>query len=64
MAKIFTPSTLLVATQKEKNTKLTDFEQELSMEPSNATIDFLLNYSKSLDVIHSKSVGLIDTIKN
>jgi len=62
MAKIFTPTSLLV--KKEKSPKKNSDLQETFLEPSDSTIEFLLNYSKSLEVIDTKSFGYIDNIKN
>lgn len=62
MAKIFTPTSLLL--KKEKSPKKNQDSQETSFEPSDYTIEFLLNYSKSLDLIATKSIDYIDNIKN
>ncbi len=65
MAKIFTPSNLFLQTaKKEKSKNSLESEDQASFEPNDATIDFLLNYSKSLTILHSKSLGSIDHIGN
>ena len=60
MVKFFTPST----TKKEQKTEIEPLKSDYLPEPGDKTIEFLLNYSKSLEMINSKSLGIIDNIKN
>lgn len=65
MAKIFTPTHILfTATKRKRTIKTTAQINELSLEPGDASVEFLLNYSKSLEILHSKSIGCIDNIGN
>lgn len=66
MAKIFTPAHILFTATKRKRTTETSkaISTNVSLEPSDKSVEFLLNYSKSLEVLQSDSIGSIDTIKN
>jgi hypothetical protein len=65
MAKNFTlPASLITSKKKAKNPTTPEVKIKTTLEPSDSIIEFLLNYSKSLQVISTKSVGYINNIKN
>ena len=65
MAKIFTPTHFSFQTSKKEKSKTTSKSLDnLAFEPNDETIDFLLNYSKSLSIIHTNTLGCIDHIGN
>lgn len=61
MAKIFTPKKI---TDKQNSKEENSFDDSKSSSPSESTIHALLNFSKSLSIPASKSIGKMFVVVN